>query len=309
MLFSYSIVVNQCSSDEGKQSLNEKPKSRIAIGLTIIPSGFKNIQSTFITISEIRINGKKLDGFFKQSIDLSAYQEGDIKLIFNGKAEVKKYTSVTVILDYESDKSGNFPGCYILTENNMKYCLGREMKSKAEITIQKTFEIRPESHTELVIGFDLRKAITFDNVNKNYRFFNDGELAKAIKVMVREDCGEVKGNIKKPFSISNDLYVFIYRKGEFDKFAELKGLGGNDILFPNAVGCSKVKAYGSYQLPLIEEGEYEIHLGTCDKNLGDQFLFKGKINPTSNISGLLLNNIPVSANSHIQLNIDVLGVI
>jgi hypothetical protein len=308
-MFAYSMVVSQYSKDDGMENFVEKPQGKITIGLTVIPSDFRDIQNTFVTIAEIRLDGEKLEGFKKQTIDLSAYQEGDVKLVFNGKVQAKKYSSLSFIFDFVSDETGNSPGCCIVTENDKTIELSAGLSPKVGITFKKSFTVKPEKPSEVIVGIDLRKSIIAGEGGGKYHFASTPELHKVFRVLVKDNCGQVKGNIIKPFNLSSDLYVFIYKKGGFDRNAEIEGRSKNDILFPNAVGSSKVRPYGSYQLPLLEEGEYEIHLATCDKNLGTQFLFRGKINPTSNISGLLLNSIPVSAKSHIQLNIDVLGVI
>jgi hypothetical protein len=311
MLLAYSFIFVQCSKDDEIAPSQKDTSGQIAFSLTVVPSDVKEIQETFVTISEIKIDGKKVNGFIKQTIELSAYQEGDIKFLFNGEIEAETYNSVTLVLDYELDASGKFPGCYVLTDDNKKHRLRPSSEKESEVTLIKNFTIDPESPTEVVIDFDLRKSIIYENENNDYsyfRFVNDKELQKTFRIVLKDNCGEIKGNINKSFHLPGNMYVFVYRKGEFNRDVETRE-GNNNILFAKAVTSSKVKAYGSYELPLLEEGDYEIHIATYDKSIGNPFMFRGKINPSSDISGLLLNHISVSVKRQIRLNIDILGVI
>jgi hypothetical protein len=104
------------------------------------------------------------------------------------------------------------------------------------------------------------------------------------------------------------MYVLIYKKG----IKPVQSTGNTEdfqSLFERAIAVTKVKPYGNFELALLEEGDYEIRLASYDHVSQKTYLFRGIINPTSNIQGVLLNNIPVSAQNCVQLNIDITGVI
>ncbi|NQU86654.1 MAG: DUF4382 domain-containing protein [Mariniphaga sp.] len=310
MMLAYSIVTVQHS--ENNLKLFEKGiMGQVMFSLTVTPSKVTEFYGTFITISEVWLNDKKVIGFNKQTIELSAYQEGDIKLLFNGKIETGVYNSITVVFDHETDDSGDFPGSYILDENNNKICL-EVQKKRSEVKFIKEIEVQSESVSEIVINTDLRKLIENNPNNReheNYRFNTGVDMANSFRISLKDECAEIKGEVDKSFNELYDMYVLAYKKGEFNYSLESKTRGQNSIPFANAVSSSKVKSYGGYQLSLLEKGEYEIHIVAFSKVGGNMFKFKGMINSTSNIPGLLLNNISVPAKSQIQLNIDIIGVI
>jgi hypothetical protein len=264
----------------------------------------QNTAAIYVTVSGILLDGEPVKGFIKRTIDLMLYQEGDVELIYSGEADAGKYQSVTLLFDMNFDKWGDSPGCYLLDENGLKhsFLVGNEA---GKIQVMKNYRISEENTTELVIGFDLKKmASRKTRIGK----FMATETDDSLKAVVKDNCGIIKGSVRKPVYLPGDMYVLIYKKG----VRAIPSSGNSEdfqSLFDRAVAVTKVKPYGNFELALLEEGDYEIRLASYDQESRKTYLFRGKINSTSNVPGLLLNNIPVSAKSCVQLNIDITGVI
>lgn len=307
MLMLSSVFFIQCAKDDDTTP-SDGAKGQLTMRITDAPSDDADVKGTFVTISEVKIDGKTVEGFTKQTIEISAYKNGNAKLLYDGEVEAKAHSSVTLVMDYESDASGNSPGCYVLTNNKQKHRLAATSEAKGEISLSKAFVVEENSNTELVIDFDLRRSIVYDTNNQNqtdYRFVTYSELNNSVRIMKKENCGYVKGKLTMSAFLNENVYVFIYKKGQYNASVESTGYGNSQVFFAKAVTSAKVEQDGSYHLAFIEQGDYEVHIAKYEKDTTNKSVFKGMINATSAIPGLFLNNIQVSAQGHIQLNINV----
>jgi hypothetical protein len=300
----YSLITVPYLIEDDMMIEEVKPKGKINIGLSVHPAEFQNTSGLYITVSGILLDEEPVKGFVPQTLDLMLYQEGDVELIYSSEAEVGKYQSVTLLFDMDSDNKGSSPGCYFLYEDGTKqsFVVGTGI---GRIQVQKNYRITEGNTTELIAGFDLKKMES--------RLNNKGKkaalaVADSLKAFVKDKCGQIKGSVRKPIYLPGEMYVLIYKKG----MKTTRTTGNTEdfqSLFERAVAVTKVKPYGNFELALLEEGEYEIRLASYDPESQKTYLFRGIINPTSNIQGLLLNSISVSAQNCVQLNIDITGVI
>ncbi len=308
LLFSVVLFV-QCTKDD---DLENAEKGTLTVKLTDAPSDDLNVQGTFVTVSDVKIDGKSVEGFTKQTIEISAYQNGNTKLLLSGDVAAKSYSQITLVLDKEADASGNSPGCYVLTEDESKHDLFAETNTSGEISVSKAFEVSQDTETSVVVDFDLRKAVVRNQEgsgNSDYKFVTSAELQNAIRTAIIDECGEVSGEIENTFGADAQTYVFIYKKGEFNASAESAGSGDSNVLFANAVTSAKVESDGSYKLAFLEEDVYEIHLASYQKTGENHFSFQGFLNANSTINNLFLNNVSVSAQSKVKLDIEILSLL
>lgn len=307
-VIAFAMLFVQCS----KVNETKDEKGQIMVKMTDAPSDDANIEGTFVTIADVKIDGKSVEGFAKQTIEISAYQNGETKLILNEEVSAKSYSAISLVLDYESDASGVSPGCYILTSDTEKHDLSVSGETQSEITVSKPFEVEANSETSLVVDFDIRKAIVRENdtsTESEYTFVTSTEMESTVRVVSEGSSGKISGSVNMLFSSDNDSYVFIYQKGEFNVLSETQGQGASNILFAKAVTSAKVKADGTYNLSFLEAGEYEIHVASFAQTLGDSTTFAGMLTATSATPGLLLNSISVSANAQLELDIDISGLL
>jgi predicted small secreted protein len=300
----FAMLFVQCS----KANKTNDEKGQIVVKITDAPSDDANIEGTFVTIADVKIDGKPVEGFAKQTVEISAYQNGESKLILSEEVGAKSYSTISLVLDYESDASGVSPGCYVLTSDAGKHDLSASADTQTEITLSKPFEVKADSETSLVVDFDIRKAIVRENdtsTEGEYRFVTQAELESAVRVFSEDNTGKISGKVNMLFTTENDRYVFVYHKGEFNIISESQGQGASNVLFSKAVTSAKVNADGTYNLSFLEAGDYEIHVASFAKTLGDSTTFTGMFSATSATPGLLLNAISVSANAQLELDIDI----
>jgi hypothetical protein len=279
----------------------------LSLQITDAPSDDENIKGVFITIAGIRINGKPVRTFAPQTIEISSYNNGTTRLILEKEMASKEYQQVTLVLDKEKSDNGKTPGNYVLTDDHIKHDLFEQVNSTGEIDLTKNFEILTGEETRLVIDFDLRKAVVHGEVasGNSYRFIEGNGLQQAVRIVNESKTGNITGRVYKRGKDNDQIFVLLYRKGEFDDFKETSE---KKVLFPRSVSSTKIEQDGSYRLSFIEEGTYEIKLAAF-KNSGKGYYFKEFLNTTSRKTGTLLNEVSVSAGSELQLNIEIFSLI
>jgi hypothetical protein len=306
VLFSVLFFI-QCSKED---YIN--PKAGIlSLQITDAPSDDEDIKGIFITISAIKINGKPLRNFPSQTIEISKYRNGATRLLFNKELAAKKYETITLVLNLDSDILGKSPGCYVLTKDNAKHNLAFGTKTEVEITAVKDFELQAGKETVMIIDFDLRKSVIRNQNNSsknNYRFVTDSELQKALRIVDKNKSGEITGEVKRTVKSNDKTYILVYKEGDFNAIVEGTGSGKSGILFAKAVTSALVESDETFILPFLEQGEYEIRLASFRKK-GETYSFNGFLNTTSRRTGMLLNNISVPAGKTVELNIEVFNLI
>ncbi|MFY9150672.1 MAG: DUF4382 domain-containing protein [Prolixibacteraceae bacterium] len=298
-----SVLMIQCSKDDVNQS-----SGQLNLKMTDAPSDDANIQSTFITVADVKVDGQSVAGFTKQTIKISDLQSGKTEVLFNGDIQANTYSNITLVLDYSTDASGNSPGCYALDKANNKHDLNSSSSATGEIKLDKSILVGANSTTELVVDFDLRKSIVYNSntsETSKYKFVTEAELKNSLRLESPEKCGDIKGKANNNQS-AGELIVYAYHKGDYSASTETQGQGSSKVTFAKAVTSAKVNTDGTYQLSFLNEGDYEIHVAAYDKDAASgKSVFKGMVNANSSISGLLLNNVSVKANSHVELNFDI----
>ncbi|MDP2336992.1 MAG: DUF4382 domain-containing protein [Bacteroidota bacterium] len=300
-----SLVSVQCSKDEGTQNPNN---GQLSVKITDAPSDDANIQATFVTIADVKVDGQSMKGFQKQTVRISDLQSGKTQVLFSGDVQANTYSNISLVMDYEKDASGNAPGCYVLDKANAKHNLNASSSTTGEIKLDKSFLVTASGSSNLIIDFDLRKSIVYNansTESQKYKFVTEAELKSSLRVESQEKCGDIKGKASN-YSSNSDLIVYAYHKGQYNASTETQGQGSSSVTFAKAVTSSKVNTDGTYQLSFLNEGDYEIHVASYSKDAASgKLTFNGMANANSMISGLLMNSISVSANANIELNFNI----
>jgi hypothetical protein len=294
-----------CTEDEAV----DLKAGTLVLKITDAASDDANIKSIYLTVSKIFINGKPARNFAPQTIEISALRNGITKILLSKELPAKEYGQISLVLSSNSSNVASMPGCYVLTKDNKKHNLFTGTATELEIPVSKSFELLPGNETKLVVDFDLRKAVIRKTTGiSGYSFVSISELEKAVRIVHEENTGKITGEVKANLKEETEIYVLVYRKGEFKASTEGTGTGKSNILFANAVSSTKVESDGSYHLAFLEEGEYEIHLASFTKNNDDIFTFHGFLQSTRKRTGTVLSSISVSAGSALELNIEVFNL-
>lgn len=294
---------------------NNPPKTgTVNMQMTDAPIDNANIEGVFVTVAEVKIDGKTYDNFSgKQTIDIMAYQNGEVKALGISELETGTYSSISLVLDYESDVNGQTPGCYVLTTDGLKESLQSSSENTEEIEIAYDFEVVENSQTDLVIDFDLRKTITAEEENNgqwDFSFVTNSELDAGLRVVNETETGHVSGTCTEalPLFESDKIVVYAYNTGTFSSESEMHGQGSSNIEFANAVTSAAVNADGSYKLSFLNEGDYELVYVAYDDDSTGNLSIKGQLDLIVDL-GIDLQMISVSAQSSTSVNVNIIGLV
>jgi hypothetical protein len=298
-----TITFMACRKDKSSNS----GSASTTIKVTDAPFDDASVTGAFVTITDIKLDGQSVQGFTKTTIDLNAYQNGATKTIGNFNLQGKTYSTITFILDYETDASGTVPGCYIVTTGAVKHKLQSASNS---ITLSKDITLQANTSNSIVADFDLRKMIIRQSGggSDKYDFATAAELQSSIRVVAENNTGTISGTITDAVSGSGKLIAYAYKKGTYNRSMEMQGQGTSSIEFKNAVTSSLVTGSGSYQLHFLEGGDYEVHFASYkDTNADGVFELKGTL-VVVGAASLDFLNLTVSANATLTANATVTAV-
>jgi hypothetical protein len=309
MFGSSLLVLSSCGDNE------PMGKGDVDFEITDAPSDDASIKGVFVTVSDIKVNGTSLSGFTKQTIDLKAFSEGKTKLLNTTQLDAKSYSNVILVLDLDADENGNAPGCYVLTNENVKFKLKESTSGKDEVTIGKTWAIKANTKNNIVMDFDLRKSIRHtESEIAPYVFVSQNNLNAAVRIIDKQKTGTINGTYHEDESINSDqILVYAYKKGTFNSSVETQGDETDNIQFRNAIASARIKetlGVKTFTLALLEDGDYELHFAAYvkDSETG-RFSFTSMLQSETSINGSVSDIIKVHAGGELTLSSTIKGAL
>ncbi|MEK7225776.1 MAG: DUF4382 domain-containing protein, partial [Bacteroidota bacterium] len=164
-----------------KDASDDTTMASTTIKITDAPIDDASVSGAFVTISDIKLDGQSVQGFTKTTVDLNAYQNGSTRTLGNFSLQGRTYSTITFVLDFDTDASGNTPGCYVLA-GAVKHKLQSTVNS---ITITKSLSLQGGVSNSIVADFDLRKIIIHQSGGPSYQydFATAAELESSIRVV------------------------------------------------------------------------------------------------------------------------------
>lgn len=301
--FVAAFALTSCQKD----SSGDSGTASTTIKVTDAPIDDASVSGAFVTITDIKVDGQSVQGFTKTTVDLNAYQNGATRTLGNFNLQGRTYNTITFVLDFDTDASGNTPGCYVLA-GAVKHKLQSTANS---ITISKSLTLQGGASNSIVADFDLRKIIIHQSggPSDQYDFATAAELESSIRVVAESKTGTISGTLTDAVSGSGKVVAYAYRKGTFIRATEMQGQGSSSIQFKNAVSSALVSGTGSYQLHFLESGDYEVHFASYkDTNSDGEFELQGTLVITGSGSMNFLN-LGVTANATLTANATVTAVL
>lgn len=257
-----------------------------------------SVTGAFVTISDVKLDGQSVQGFTKTTIDISAYQNGATKTLGTFNLGSRTYNNITFVLDYDRDASGGSPGSYVTTTGGVKHKL---QSTASSITINKSLALSGSS--SIVADFDLRKMITRQSGGADqYDFATATELESSIRVVAESKSATIAGTLTNSTVGSGKIIAYAYKKGTYNRSAEMQASGTSNIQFKNAVSSSIVNGAGNYQLHFLESGEYEIHFANyTDTNADGKLELSGTL-VVAGAAGLNLLGLNLNAGTTLTAN-------
>jgi len=300
----FSTLLVSCSKSDDNSG-GGSGTANTTFKVTDAPIDDASVTGAFVTISDIKLNGQSLSGFTKTTINLAAYQNGATQTIGNFNLAAGTYSSVTFVLDFDTDASGNTPGSYVVTTGNVKHKL---QSTSNTITATKTLVLVASGTNEIVADFDLRKMIIHQAGADHYDFATAAELQNDVRITVENNT--ITGTFTdNTVTGAGKVIAYAYKKGTFNRTTELSGQGASSVQFANAVTSATVTSGGSYQLHFLDSGAYELYFASYkDTNADGEYELQGTLVATAS-GGLDLLNLNLSANATVTANVTATAVL
>lgn len=273
-----------------------------AVYLTDSPVDEANVEAVFITVSEVKVNGKAVEGFSATTIEVSSLTKGNTELLGELDLEAGTTSDITLVLS-ETDASGTAPGNYVVLSGGAKEELGGSM----ELNISDQAEIVQDAENELVLDFDLRKSLKHEG--DDYSFVSESELESSVRAVNSINTGVVTGTVDNSAEAEGDVVVaYAYKKGTYSE-AE-SNANGEGVTFANATSSAVVsQSSGEFEIHFLEEGDYELHFASYSDEDADGTLEFSSMVEASTASNLDLSGFTVEANSEVNLEISFTGLL
>lgn len=298
-----------CSDENVSSGVGE-----VDFEITDAPSDDADIKSVVVTVAELRVDGKKVEGFTKQTIDLKAYSEGNTRLLGSTTLASKSYDNVTLVLDLDRDADGNEPGCYVQTLDNTKYKLKSTATGTAEIAISNSWNVLKDVENRVVIDFDIRKAIRHDSDGSiRYGFVSDASLQSAVRIVAWRNAGMIKGSYENQSNVEAEkIVVYAYKKGSFNSATEMQAQGEDQVYFKNAITSAEVRSSltgNSYLLAFLEPGDYELHFVAYEKSeTSGRYNVAARLRSETSVNGAVGDVVSVKAGTTVNLSSSIKGI-
>jgi len=288
-------------------------KGEAEFQITDAPSDDAAIKGVFVTVTDIKVDGKSISGFTKQTIDLKAYQEGTTKLLGTAQLDAKAYSNITLVLDTDADATANSPGCYVLTTDNAKFKL--RSSGTVNVMASKGWSVPANGKSTIILDFDLRKSIRkMDDAAIRYNFVSDDNLQSSVRLVSQDNAGTINGSYAEQTSSNADkVIVYVYKKGTFSATTEAQAQGDDAIFFKNAVASTEVKlglSGNSYKLAFLEAGDYELHFAGYKKDVAtSRFTFQTMLKSETSTGGSVGDFVTIQKGITLSISSTITGTL
>jgi|SRR5690625_1682514 len=293
--FAFLFTWTSCDDDDDNV-LPERDSGELRIEITDAPVDDPLIESVYVTISDLKINGASFPEFTKKTINLLELQDGKTELLGITGIEVGEYEEISLVIEGEPSELVT----YVEDVNGDIHGMLQET-----VTLDKRydFEIVKDSALQLVIDFDLRKALTRTTDSLDlYQFVEEGALVEALRVIDKDEAGEINGEVSNPGN-SDQVVAFIYEKGDFAEGVESE-LNTDSLRFANAVTSAFVHSDGGFLFPYLNPGEYELHFASFAVDENNQLEYEGLLE-TDVSGGFDILDITIEPNTETTINLSL----
>lgn len=290
-------------------------QGEVEFEITDAPIDDASVRSVVVTVADVKVDGRSLEGFTRQSVDLKAYQDGNTKLLGSGTMDARAYSNVTLVLDLDTDAQGNSPGCYVLDADNMKHKLKSTASGTLEVAANHSWTAMKDVKTNVVMDFDLRKSVRYsDDPSVKYSFVSASNLNSAVRVTTKQASGTIRGSYQDEANVDADMIiVHAYKKGTFNASTETQAEATDGIYFRNAVASAVVKdgfTGKQFTLAYLPEGEYELYFASyTEDTVSGRHSFDAMLQSETSVEGAVGNIVKVEAAVEINISASITGII
>ena len=237
---------------------NEVATGYIGLHITDAPTDASNVTGVIITITavEYRKDGgdwQAFEGFSGPStLNLLDLTEGKSELLGDFKVEAGTYTGLRFKLDAaENGGSANSNSAtYIEFEGGERQPLYVPSGTKSGYKALGSFTVPVNGAVSITADFDVRKSVVKAGASGKYL------LKPTIRLVVNEQAGSIAGTISET-EAELQYVVFAYETGTYADSEAVEPAEG-EARFAKAVSSAKVKEDGSFIIPFMAPGEYDL---------------------------------------------------
>jgi hypothetical protein len=168
--------------------------------------------------------------------------------------------------------------------------------------------------TKIVLDFDVRKSIAYDMGEEvRYRFVSDNDLSKAVRLMIKDEAGTIKGLYTESVpTTSEKVIVYAYKKGTFSASTETQPQGQTQMYFMNAAGSSEVRSGlngREFTIAFLDQGDYELYFASYESTPSGRSSFREMLQAEMSVDGTVGNRISVEAGASVSISTEVKGIL
>ena len=272
LLAAFIIISCEDGSGGGNDNDDSVDKGYVTINMTDAPVDTDNLVAVNINVTEIRANiaGADDDGWqvlktFDPGLDINLLDyTGGISLALAEEVELPagKVNQIRFILDSpEEGDDGSNPGCYLEYDDSVIYPLYIPSGSSSGFKAVGSFDIPVNGSVTVTADFDVRKSLV-DSGGDVYK------LKPVIRLIIDNEAGKIKGTVteyESPFDYT-DWSVYAYEDDSYSSDEQTPDSDG--MVMTDAVNSCPLKDDGSYTLPFLEEGTYDIVVVRYNPDIG-----------------------------------------
>lgn len=252
-LLSAGTLISSCAEDRDGEY------GTLSLNLTDAPTDAENIAGVYVTFTgvEYRMEGDDWQSFEKfsgpQTINLLELTEGKTTLMGDFPIEAGTYTGLRFKLD-AAENGGNASGeaTYLEFKDGSREPLFVPGGTKSGYKAIGNFTVPVNGFVAITADFDVRKSVV--EAGKKGKYL----LKPVIRIIANNQAGTINGNFS---GYGNEtgakLIVYAYETGKYSE-TEMAEPAEEEIRFPNAVSSTGISDDGSFVLPFLAPGGYDL---------------------------------------------------
>lgn len=245
-----SSLLTGCGNDENGNGT-------ISLNLTDAPTDAENVAGVYVTITgvEYRVGEKSwqpFEGFGDPyTVNLLDLTDGKTALLGDFNVEAGKYDGLRFKLD-ASENGGKVTNAatYIEFTDGSTQPLFVPSGTQSGYKAKGSFVVPVNGSVFITADFDVRKSVVEAGASGKYL------LKPTIRLVVNDQAGAIEGELANAEENLNYV-VFAYEEGAFSE-EELAEPAEGEARFPSSVSSAKVKDDGSFSLPFLAAGSYQL---------------------------------------------------
>lgn len=236
---------------------DESGNGTLSLSITDAPTDAENVTGVHVGITgvEYRVDGSSwqpFEGFGDPyTVNLLDLTDGKTALLGDFSVEAGNYDGLRFLIDAsENGGAVNNAATYIEFADGSTQPLFVPSGSQSGYKAIGNFSVPVNGSVFITADFDVRKSVVEAGASGKWI------LKPTIRLVVNDQAGTIKGNLANVVENRNYV-VFTYEQGAYSETEAAEPAEG-EARFPSSVSSAKVHADGSFTLPFLAAGNYQL---------------------------------------------------